>query len=228
MKSTDHFVTVPKTTLPGGLFVPEFKIGQYSTGRDAAGNLAINAGATPMVRIHYSDANKAAEAAGYKLVRESQYLALAYQIAAQDENWTGGKVGSGKLFQGIRKGRLSSAQSGLYVPGDADERRWFLLPTGEKIFDVAGNAYSWVFDDIQGDDKGLIAKPFADNSPSIVIPYPTEDKGQGWTPVAGRDWSGCALIRGGFWRSASSAGAFVLGYDWPEGESGGVGFRCTK
>lgn len=228
MSSNNQFVTVPETVLPGGLVVPKFEIGQYVTGKDSSGNLAINGDAAPWVRINYRDANNAAEAAGYKLVRESQYLALAYQIATQDENWTGGKVGSGKLFQGLRKGSVSSAQPGTYIPSDPDERTWFLLPTGEKIFHVSGNVWEWSFDDIQGNDKGLIAKRFTDNSPSIVIPYPNEEKGQGWTPAAGRDWSGDALLRGGCWCSVSNAGAFVLVDVWPGGVYGSVGFRCTN
>jgi hypothetical protein len=50
----------------------------------------------------------------------------------------------------------------------------------------------------------------------------------GWRPESGDDWSGFALIRGGFWVSNSFAGAFCLDNDWPDYEYGNVGFRCTK
>jgi len=224
----DLFVSVPETILPGGRVVPAFKVGQFLTSQNAKGKAAITAEGAPWVRINYHEARKAADEAGYKLITDSQALALAYQVAAQDSNWTGGKVGTGKLFQGFRKGTSVCAAVGDFEPADPDERRWFILPNGERIYDVAGNAYTWVEDDTQGDAKGLIAKPFTANSPSIVIPYPAEDKGQGWTPRVGADWSGLALIRGGCWFSGSDAGAFYLSSDWPVCRYDLVGFRCTN
>jgi hypothetical protein len=80
---------------------------------------------------------------------------------------------------------------------------------------------------VQGDARGVIAKPFAKDSPSITIPFPGEQRGQGWTPSAGDNWSGGALIRGGCWNSEADAGVFGLGYVWPGSRSDGVGFRCT-
>ena len=54
------------------------------------------------------------------------------------------------------------------------------------------------------------------------------EKGTGWRPSAGRDWSGLALVRGGYWDSVGDAGAFRLNYDWPDLGDDSVGFRCTK
>jgi hypothetical protein len=224
-----QFVAIPQTTLPSGLVVPAFHVGKYLTSKDQQGNLAIGAEHAPWVNINYRAAAQAAKTAGLRLIRESQYLALAYQIALQDDNWTGGKVGEGKLYQGRRKAHWSSnALAGFIEADDPDERRWFALPDGQQIYDVAGNAFSWVFDDIQGNEEGLIAKPFAKDSPSLVIPYQTEDKGQGWTPNVGSNWSGRALLRGGCWYSGSNAGAFHLSVGWPGSGCGLVGFRCTK
>lgn len=221
------FVPVPETTLPGGRIVPAFQIAQFACSQKD-GALDISAEGTPWVRIDYHNAVKACASAGAQLTHESQWLALAYHITAQDENWTGGKVGQGKLFQGLRKLSARSAQPAHIEPKDPDERRWFALPGGHRIYDIAGNVFEWVFDDVQGDKDGLIAKPFTADPPSLVIPYPTEDKGQGWTPSVGRDWSGAALVRGGCWSSGPSAGAFRLGVGWPGRENGYVGFRCTK
>jgi hypothetical protein len=50
----------------------------------------------------------------------------------------------------------------------------------------------------------------------------------GYIPRGPLKWSGYALIRGGCWCSGSFAGVFGLGYVWPDGAGGGVGFRCTK
>jgi hypothetical protein len=224
----DLFVTVPETTLPGGRIVPAFRVGQYVCTQGTGGRAAITAEGTPWVRINFAEAKAACAAAGYALITESQALALAYQVALQPENWTGGAIGKGKLYQGLRKWTVRSAQAGDFVSSDPDERRWFALPDGQRIFDVAGNVFTWVSDDVQGDEQGLVAKPFAKDSPSLVIPFPDKDKGQGWTPRTGADWSGDALVRGGYWRSEAVAGAFRLSNDWPGYRGGYVGFRCTQ
>ena len=62
----------------------------------------------------------------------------------------------------------------------------------------------------------------------MLAPYPSMEKGMGWRPDAGTNWSGHALVRGGCWDSGSRAGAFNLNGDWPDYRYGYVGFRCTK
>jgi formylglycine-generating enzyme required for sulfatase activity len=120
---------------------------------------------------------------------------------------------------------LDEAPTGTYE----QQKRAFLLSNGETVFDVAGCVYSWVFDDVQGDADGLVAKAFTADSPSIATaPYPSMEKGMGWRPRAGADWSGRALVRGGCWSSGSYAGVFCLNLGWPDYERDGVGFRCTK
>lgn len=224
----DQFVTVPETILPGGFVVPAFQIGKYLTSKGADGRAIITEDGAPWVSISYREARKAAELAGYQLITESQYLAAAYQAAVQGENWTGGKIGRDVLYQGLRKWSVSSAQPATFKPQDPDERRWFALPGGELVFDLAGNAYSWVFDDVQGDSSGLVARTFTSDSPSIVIPYPAASKGQGWTPKTGTNGSGRALVRGGCWFSDAFAGVFRLDLAGPDRRLVGVGFRCTK
>ncbi|MFA6310626.1 MAG: hypothetical protein WCV99_13400 [Sterolibacterium sp.] len=224
---SDQFVTIPETTLPGGLVVPAFRVGRYVCTKDKTGKAAVTAEGTPWVNVSFTEAKAACHRAGYALITESQALALAYHIAAQDANWTGSKVGKGKLYQGLRKWTVRSAQPGTFKPTDPDEQRQFFVTGKDSIFDAAGNVFTWVFDDVQGDKNGLIAKAFAKDSPSLVIPYPAEDKGQGWLPQAGSDWSGGALIRGGCWDSGANAGAFYLGSGWPGYRVGDVGFRCT-
>lgn len=223
------FVTVPDVTLPNGVTVPSFQVGQYLCSEDENGDAVVSATGEPWVEIDYHDAKSACEAAGFKLITELQYLAIAYDIANQDINWTGGRVGEGALFQGLRNDTVDEAQPGNFEPEDPDERRWFELSNGERIYDISGNAFSWVFDDVQGDEEGLVAKPFAEDSPSIATaPYPSMEKGTGWRPDAGRDWSGIALVRGGCWNSDGHAGAFCLDFGWPGFGGVGVGFRCTK
>jgi formylglycine-generating enzyme required for sulfatase activity len=225
--AVDEFITVPETTLPSGLIVPEFQVSKYACTRGADGKAASVAADNPWVEINYHEAVEACQAAGFKLITETQWLAIAYNASQQDANWTGGKVGEGELFQGIRNWNVHSAQAGIYEPTDETERRWLTLSNGELICDLNGNVYQWVFDDVQGDEKGIIARDFAKDSISITTPpYPSYTKGMGDYEVW--DWSGDALIRGGYWSSESFAGVFYLYSDWPDYRDDYVGFRCTK
>lgn len=225
--ATDLFITVPEVTLPNGIVVPSFKVGQYAATKGADGKATVTAEGKPWVNINFADAKKACAEAGYALITELQWLAIAHDVAGVDANWTKGKVGEGKLFRGIRKGNVSSAQAGTYQSPDAKERRWLMLSNGERICDINGNVFSWIFDNIQGDDAGLTGVIKAD-SPSLQAPYPSLEKGMGWRPDGQRDWSGRALVRGGCWYSGSHAGAFRLNRGWPGGVGGGIGFRCTN
>lgn len=225
----DCFINVPDVTLPNGDIVPSFRVGQYAATRGADGKATVTADAAPWVQINFADAKQACAAAGYGLITETQWLAIAWDASQQDCNWTKGKVGEGKLFRGIRKGKVSEAQPGNVEPASAKERRWLTLSNGERICDFNGNVFQWVFDDVQGDEAGLIAKAFAADSPSLATaPYSSETKGMGWRPDAGANWSGYALVRGGCWLSESHAGAFRLSSDWPGNAYDGVGFRCTQ
>jgi hypothetical protein len=220
-------VTVPETTLPGGAVVPEFRVGKYITGREN-GALSITAGAEPWTRIDLADSKAEAKKFGLNVITELQCLALAHNIAQQPINWTSGVVGEGKLFQGLHKGTVSEAQPGTYESPDPDERRWFELSNGERIWDVAGNLFTWVVDDVQGDENGIVSKKFAKDSPSITTaPAPSMQKGCGWQPSAGDNWSGDALVRGGCWDSDGIAGVFGLNYCHPGDEGDYIGFRCT-
>ncbi|MEY2654942.1 MAG: hypothetical protein RLZZ524_1970 [Pseudomonadota bacterium] len=223
-----YFVTIPETTLPGGRVVPAFRVGRYVCTQGKNGKAAVTPEGAPWVNINFAEAKLACVKAGYALITESQALAIAYRIAALDANWTGGKVGQGKLYQGLRNWTAKSAQPGTFKPKDADEQRQFFVTGADSIFDAAGNVYTWIFDDVQGNSAGVVATAFAKDSPSVVIPYPGEDKGQGWGPRAGANWSGDALVRGGFWSSGALAGAFYLSGGWPDNRYDDVGFRCTQ
>ena len=222
-----NFITVPDTTLPNGITVPSFKVGQFVCSKNEDGKAIVTPDGKPWVHINYTEARKACEEIGGALITELQWLALAHDVVNQDCNWTGSKIGEGDLFQGLRNGTVSEAQPGDYVSTDPTEQRWLTLSNGERICDLNGNIYQWIFDNVQGDDNGIIARDFDEDSPSITTPpYPSEEKGMGnyetW------DWSGHALVRGGYWCSEFHAGVFYLDLDWPVRRSGGVGFRCTK
>ncbi len=228
-KDADLYITVPTTTLPCGTVVPSFMVGQYAACKDKDGKLAIVPHLKPWVSINYHDAVAACLAAGYNLITELQWLAIAHDAVNVDANWTKGKVGEGKLYRGIRKGKVSEAQAGDVVPADVKERRWLMLSNGEQICDMNGNLFQWVFDDIHGDDNGVINKRIEANDPTLsTAPYPSEEKGMGWRPDGARDWSGLALVRGGCWFSRDGAGVFYVYYVFPQLDRNFVGFRCTK
>ncbi len=228
-QANDRFVNIPETTLPNGTIVQAFQVGQFLCSQGPMEMLQVTAGGAPWVDINYHDARTSCQFAGLRLVTELQMLAIAYDIANQDINWTGGTVGQGDIFQGLRKDNVDEPQPADYVPEDADERRWHQLSNGERIYDFSGNAFTWVFDDVQGDENGIVARAItADSSSLSTAPFPSMERGTGWRPTAPANWSGRALVRGGYWNSSGLAGVFRLGIGWPDYAGGSVGFRCTK
>lgn len=226
----DVFVTVPATTLPNGTVVPEFQVSRYLC-TVVDGKATVSEYTVPTVDIDYHDASSACEAAGCKLIRETQALALAWNIYNVDANWSGGKVGEGSLAQGLHANTVDGPQCNDFEPDPAnpEECRIFMLSNGDIIYDAAGHLYTWVFDDVQGDEKGLISKPFTAESPSIsTCPQPSMKKGVGWIPSLPCNWSSDALVRGGCWYSEDDAGVFYLSRGHPVCGDGGIGFRCTK
>lgn len=219
-----EYIIVPQMTLPNGKVVPSFQVGKYSSSRGPMGTPISIATAAPWVKINYHEAKDAAECNAMDLITETQALAIAWDISQQDINWTGGKVGEGVIYQGLHTGTVNEAQAGTYESTEPDERRWHQLSNGERIYDFAGNVFTWVFDDVQGDEGGLTGK-IATDSISLQAPFPSMQKGMGWRPDGSRDWSGIALFRGGCWYSGSYAGVFDLYNVWPGYRGVYVGFR---
>jgi len=222
------FIAVPATTLPGGVEVPAFAVARWLAACGPDGQVVLSETMPPWVRIGYHAARLACALAGYELLTELQALAIAHDLAGQAANWSGGAVGAGRMFQGLHLGRFDAAQPACVVSPDSLERRWLVLSNGERIHDVAGNAFSWVFDDVQGDAEGVVARCFAAGSPTLATaPGASMLQGLGWWPRAGRSWWGRALARGGSWSSRDGAGVFTVVDERPQAELTYVGFRCT-
>ena len=227
-RADDGFIAFPQTTLPGGRIVPAFTVAARPCSTAADGAPVVDGKAAPRVSISYGDTVKWLATAGLKILTASQSLALALDIAAQDINWTGGEVGAGAIYQGIHRGRVNGPQDAAYEP-DETERRWHQLSTGDRIWDFAGNVYSWLFDDLHGDDEGLVKGVIPADSPLLTsAPAPSGQKGVGYVPTGPLKWSGHALIRGGYWCSYDDAGVFCLDVVWADYGDGNVGVRCTK
>lgn len=225
----DHFITTPKIILPSGTAVAPFLVGQYNCSKSLSDCAVVDPALKPWVRINYHEARQACAEIGGSLITELQWLAIAYDIVMQDINWTGGKVGEGAVYAGLHKGNVDEAQPGTFISADPEERRWHQLSNGERIYDFAGNCFSWVFDDVQGGENGLTEIIKSDSISLVTAPYPSMQKGMGWRPIGGeRNWSGYAPIRGGFWNSEDNTGVFNLRRGWPDYRLGHVGFRCAK
>jgi hypothetical protein len=221
-----EIIIVPEVTLNDGTVVPSFRTGKYHCAR-VDGKAVASAKLKPVVNINYYDSVALCEASGGRIITDTQIMAIAQDAERQGINWTGGEVGKGKLFRGLHKGSVNGVQTGEYESADPEERRWFQLSNGSIIYDIAGHLFTWAFDDVQGNDKGIIARKFAKDSISLQAPYPSMTNGVGWYPKAGTDWAGDALLRGGYWHSSGNAGVCNLHYDWPSNEDDIVGVRCT-
>lgn len=222
------FVIVPETVLPCGTLVPGFAVARWLAARGAGGRLLLSESAAPWTNIGYHAARAACAGAGLALLTETQALALAHDVARQAINWSGGAVGAGQLFQGLHLGRYARPQPASVESPASCERRWHGLSNGQRIHDLAGNAFSWVFDDLQGDGCGIVRRSFGPASASVTgAPGAPMQQGLGWWPRVGSNWWGRALARGGSISSQEGAGVFTVIDERPRAERSYIGFRCT-
>lgn len=225
----DGFIPFPQKTLPGGRVVPAFKVAARPCSEGDGGAVLVDGKAKPKVNISYRKARDWLLGAGLKMLTASQALAIALDIAGIDENWTGGKVGSGAIYQGLHRGTVSGPQDASYESQHATERRWHRLSTGDIIWDFAGNVWAWLFDDLHGDDEGLVKDTIpADSVLLTSAPAKSEQQGVGYIPAGPLNWKGYALVRGGCWSSGDRAGVFSVGDVWPDFGNYRVGVRCTQ
>jgi hypothetical protein len=222
------FILVPETTLPCGITVPAFAVARWLAARGPGGRVLLSGSAPPWVNIGYHAARAACARSGLGLLTELQALAIAHDLARQAVNWSGGAAGEGRLFQGLHRGGVAAPQPVCVEPPDPRERRWHALSNGQRIHDFAGNAFSWVFDDVQGNAEGVVMHAFAPDSPTVSgAPGEPLQRGLGWWPKAGSSWWGRALARGGAWSSQEGAGIFTVVDERPRSERPYIGFRCT-
>lgn len=168
--------------------------------------------------------------AGAHLMRESEWLAIAHNMAAVAANWDDGKVvmagGRNNLFAGLRDSSVREAQPASYQP-TGSQQRGKQLSTGDTVYDIGGNIYQWTYlDDSLGGVGGLF--PNQNYSVALVAaPFASMTRGMGWfgTP---ENWSGYAPIRGGSWNAGTGAGPFDLSYLPPGFTNPLFGFRCAK
>ena len=224
----DGFITVPETILPCGTIVRTFAVARWLAGRGKHGQVLLSDTAVPWVHIGYHAAREACSRSGLDLLTETQALAIAHNVARQAANWTNAAIGAGKLFQGLHLAAFERPQPASVVSPHWRERRWHALSNGQVITDFSGNAFSWVFDDVQGDESGVVHNTFLHDSPTVMgAPGASMHHGLGWWPKPGNNWWGHALARGGCWSSQDGAGIFTVINEKPRSERPYIGFRCT-
>lgn len=224
------WVGVPSMNIPTGPSttrnVPAFCVMKYIPGNVGAVATS-SASATPWVSINWADAQTkcAASTAGGRLIRESEWMALAHNLTGVDANWTGGAVDNGNIKDGLQNSEAGSAQpsTGTAATGGGRPRT---LSTGDVVWDIGGNVYQWTYNDLTGASSGQYGTSMPVEQ--VAVPYASQTRGMGYYPAAGTNWSGYAPVRGGDWDHGTNAGPFRLDYHGPTGTSAGIGFRCTK
>ena len=225
----NSFIPVPETHLPCGRLVPAFSVSRYLCCKSpvqTSGSEVPESGyqaesrsdLPPWCNLSYFQAQLACQLAGWSLITESQWLAIAYDVARQPDNWRGGSPGSGRLEQGLRRGctngPIAPNCNGRKFSQESDgplvDKRWKTLSNGHRLCDFGGNAWSWVFDDVQGRMNGTSTVLEAESISLTTAPFAPLCRGMGIRPRDRQDWEGRSLIRGGAYHSGDHAGAFSL------------------
>ena len=222
------WVGVPSMDIPTGPSttrnVPAFCVTKYIPGN--VSNVATSsASATPWVTINWTDAQAkcAASTTGGRLIRESEWLAIAHNLTGVDANWSGGAVDSGDIKAGLYNNEATSAQASTGVQAAGRQRT---LSTGDVVWDIGGNVWQWTFNDLTGNSSGQYGTSMPVEQ--VAVPYASQTRGMGYYPAAGTNWSGYAPIRGGYWDNGTGAGPFRLYGNAPSDAGSSIGFRCTK
>ena len=104
----------------------------------------------PWVNINQINAKAVSEAAGYHLITNWEWMAIARDIEQVPENWTGGAVGSGM----IKRGNVGTTDDGSYNGADPEtgilnDKAKLKLSNGEEIYHFSGNVWEWVDEKIE-------------------------------------------------------------------------------
>ncbi|HAU29551.1 MAG TPA: hypothetical protein DCW68_05505 [Rhodospirillaceae bacterium] len=146
--SHSEWIYLPASSV-SGVDVPAFAIMKY----EAAGNPAAPAAGSLSATYTWANCRTACQAIGpgYDMIKESQWNRIAHDLLNNPNNWTGGAVGSGKLFYGIATPAASStddANGYIGATGTSQyERRTMALSTGDVIWDIARNRLEWTYAD---------------------------------------------------------------------------------
>lgn len=173
------------------------------------------------------------------LMTLNEYLAIAHNVLIQNNNWSGGSVGSGYIYSGHNDGSPNSALAAS-LTGDSDgysgtgqssgsQRRTLSLSNGEVIWDLAGNVAEWLQEQALSDQPGSSGYSYREWNtignpgflPESLIPSNVNPAASGWTESNGigsllsdSDMNELkAIWYGGYWTTGSEAGIFNMAMD---------------
>jgi hypothetical protein len=131
----------PESNLYGKTY---FYVMQYQA-RNNGGVPTSTGNGLPWTKINQLDAIQKSKDAGYHLITNWEWMAIARDIEQVPENWTGGAVGSGM----IKRGNVGITDDGSYdganpETGILNDKAKLKLSNGEEIYHFSGNVWEWV------------------------------------------------------------------------------------
>lgn len=165
------FIRVPGDELYG---TKDFCVMKYLASRvDTGSTIPISQpDILPWVSITQANAttysSSVAECTDCHLITEAEWLTIAKNVLNVNSNWTGNKVGIGRIYHGHSDnspGNSLAASSddtdGYYGTGNSIssgpiERRTLTLSNGEIIWDLSGNVWEWTNGSITGNQPGVV------------------------------------------------------------------------
>ena len=228
-------------------------LGNFKANRTAV-SIADN---LPWTRLNLSQARDACirlNAPGksnYALIANPEWMTIARNIENQNQNWSGGAVDLGAIFQG-NNGTVSAssynASSDPEAGSGRDSKALHVLSNGEQIWDLAGNVAEWVNWEVTPAQKAYYSVDGAPVSAwreftllDTLIGTSDQMSVNTWQPShpsfnsskgigqynAGLNTSGGAAFRGGSWADSGRAGIYALNLSTSATNTGNyLGLRC--
>jgi hypothetical protein len=193
----------------------------------------------------------------FDLITNVQWQAIARNIEAVASNWSNGSI---SISNSLNRGNSNQSSAlaadasdnngciGIWSNGDpADScssawhvnKRTHTLSSGAVIWDIAGNVWEWVSDDIDGSTltPSLSANAWREFTNASFFPSPGDNR-QKFAPLGAYDTShgmgqlyggsGGAVLRGGDWLYGTYAGVFAADLsNVPSATGDYIGFRCS-
>lgn len=246
-----NFTVVPFNSSVGT--TSDFCVATYEM-RNVALNAVSQSTGTLWTTINQNDARTKclAMGSGYHLITNAERMTIARNIEANAANWTGGAVGSGKIFTGhsdqdpiasCNDSILEFVEGNCFASGGAiaEEKRTHTLSNQEVIWDFAGNVWEWTdWLIVNNRATGCLAAAFfefptctptaamlANSFQSLNAGFnSTQGIGQYWGDVDGT--KGASSFGGDSSAPAGAGGVYALSHGAdPTDTSGLVGFRCA-
>lgn len=248
------YVRVPLNTAVG--VSADFCVAKYEMKNNGSGHAVSQAQGLPWVSIDRVEAIARCReiGAGYDLISNAQWQAVARSIESTPSNWSTRAVGSGSLSLGNfnSSGGLEAAANEIDPCVGTGEscsmtnwnvhRRAQTLSNGGVVWDIAGNALEWVKDNSRGiDDAGSYSYVSQLSSSSLKEKFGPQGNynslnsgyygGLGILLFGSGNQVDYAVKRGGAARDADAvidAGVFTVYHGSPDTSFPILGFRCVR